>query len=66
MNRQFGSSWLEIAVAISVDYEILWRRYVELQAATFELLLQLEQERDVRSWARDAIEEKFPAEDRAA
>ena len=59
MNRQFGSSWLDIAVAIAVDYEILFRRYVELQAATLELLVQLEEARQLRDFAERAIEEKF-------
>ena len=66
MNRRVAFEWVDLALALAEDYAKLADAYCELQAACFTLIVQLEQEREIRAWARGAIEDRFGNEEKAA
>jgi len=54
--------WIDHFLELEEDYRRLWRHYVELQAGYLHVLLQLREERELRHFAREEIERRFPLE----
>jgi len=54
--------WIDHFLALEEDYRRLWRHYTDLQRAYLFLLLQLREERELRDFAREEIEHRFPLE----
>ena len=57
--------WVDEYLGLEEDYRRLWRHYTELQRAYLYLLLQLREERELRSWAASEIEARFPESEAA-